>query len=155
MYDGRCTYTDMSHAHFSGAHTLCAYFTHLHACHIHAWLKCPQKGSLHMCHTSPISLLMIHLSLLFVDGHLEANPDYDFTYFDIHEILPNFPDPKARVKRNSANASRSLATWTSQMQTQKQRPLVTTNRSVLALPILMAIREELLKNYRSRTSEKC
>ena len=41
VYDGRCIYTHLSHAHFSAHSTLAAYFTHLHACHIHAWLKCP------------------------------------------------------------------------------------------------------------------
>ena len=37
--------------------------------------------------------------LLFLDGHFETTPDYDRTDFDIHDILPNFPDVKAEVKR--------------------------------------------------------
>ena len=97
-YDGRCTYTHMSLAHFSGAHRVCILQTS--SCVSHTRMaQVSAKGSLHMCQTSPISHLMIHLSLLFLDGHLETNPDYDFTDSDIHEILPNFPDPKARVKR--------------------------------------------------------
>ena len=40
VYDGRCTHTHLSHAHFSAHSALTAYFTHLHTCHIHVWLKC-------------------------------------------------------------------------------------------------------------------
>ena len=36
------------------------------------------------------------LLLLCLDGHFETTPDYDF---DVHDILPNFPDVKAQVKR--------------------------------------------------------
>ena len=63
------------------------------------------------------SLLRIHPSLLFLHGHFETNPDYDFTDSDIREILSYFPVLKAQDTCNSAHASRSLATWPSQMQT--------------------------------------
>ena len=43
---------------------------------------------------------MIHLSLLFSDGHFETNPDHDFT--DKPTILPYFPVLKAQDMRNSA-----------------------------------------------------
>ena len=40
VYDGRCTYTHMLHAHFS-AHGACRVtFAHLNACHTRAWVKC-------------------------------------------------------------------------------------------------------------------
>ena len=63
-----CTYTHLLHAHFSANSALTAYFAHLHACHIHAWLKCHEKG---VCRMSVISLhlafslLMSHSPLLF------------------------------------------------------------------------------------------
>ena len=39
------------------------------------------------------------LLLLFFDGQFKTTPDYDLTDFDVHDVLPNFPDPIARVKR--------------------------------------------------------
>ena len=65
------------------------------------------------------SFLMSHPSLLFLHGHFETTPDHDFTDSDIHMILPYFPILEAQDKRNSAPASRSLATWPSQMQAQR------------------------------------
>ena len=56
---------------------------------------------------------------LFLDGHFETNPDYDFTDDPIHMILPYFSVLKAQDMRHSAPAWRSLATWPSQMQTHK------------------------------------
>ena len=55
------------------------------------------------------SLLMFYPSLLFL-----------YIHFDISfqsTILPYFPVLKAQDTRHSARASRSLATWPSQMQT--------------------------------------
>ena len=57
------------------------------------------------------SLLMPHLSLMFLDGHFETTPDYDFTDNPIHTFLPYFPVLKAQDMRHCAPASRSLATW--------------------------------------------
>ena len=120
MYDLECTYTHLLHAHFSAHSALTAYFAHLHACHIHACLKCHEKGvyrmsviSLHLA----FSLLMSHPPLLFPHGHFETTPDNDFTDDPVHVFLPNFPVLKAQDMRNSAPASRSLATWPDQMQT--------------------------------------
>ena len=80
---------------------------------------------------SLFSLLMIHpSSLLFPHGHIETNPDYDFTDSDIHMILPYFPVLKAQDVRHSAPASRSLASWPDQMQTQVMSPRSST-RSLL------------------------
>ena len=43
---------------------------------------------------------MIHpSSLLFFDGQFETVSDHDDTDVPVHTILPNFPDPEARVKR--------------------------------------------------------
>ena len=56
-----------------------------------------------LCHLT-FSIFMFHpsLLLLFLDGHFETTPDYDLDDLidsDIHKFLPNFPDPKAQVKR--------------------------------------------------------
>ena len=115
VYDGRCTHTHLSHAHFSAHSVLCAYFT-TSSCvsHTHAWLKCSQLGSLHMCHTSASRLL----------------PPSWFTFLflphGIHTILPYFLVLKVQDMRHSAPASRSLATWPSQMQTQVMSPRSST-----------------------------
>ena len=68
--------------------------------------------SLHLA----FSLLMIHLSLLLLQGHFENNPDHDFNDKPLHTIFPYFPVLKAQDMRNSAVASRSLATKPNQMQ---------------------------------------
>ena len=114
----KCAYTHLLHAHFS-AHSGCSTtFAHVHACHIHAWLElkscskgvcCARIIPLHLA----FSLLMFHPSLLFQHGHFETNPDITF----LTTSLPNFPVLQAQDMRNSAHASRSLATWPSQMQT--------------------------------------
>ena len=51
-----------------------------------------------VCHLT-FSFLMFHpsLLLLFLDGHFETIPDYDLIDFDVHDFLPNFPDPEAQV----------------------------------------------------------
>ena len=117
VYDGRCTYTHILHAHFS-AHSACTVtFAHFHAC-AHARMAQAQVVSkrclLHMYHTSPSRLLylMFHPSLLFL-----------YIHFDIpfqSTILPYFPVLKAQDMRHSAFASRSLATVPRQMQTHVQ-----------------------------------
>ena len=52
-----------------------------------------EKGVLHMCHTCPSRLLPSHfsVSLLFLDGHFETTPDYDFTDDFVHMFLPYLP----------------------------------------------------------------
>ena len=94
VYDGEwCTYTHLMHAHFSAQSVCTITFTHLHACHKHAWLKCHEKGvcicviPLHLA----LSSLMSHPSLLFCDGHFETILD-----FDVHTFLPNIPVLKKR-----------------------------------------------------------
>ena len=111
------------------------------------------KRCLHMCrfsHHLAISLLMFHPSLLFLDGHFETNPDYDFTDSDIHEILPYFPVLKAQDMRHSAPASRSLATWPSQMQTQVLSP----KSSRRSLPWKMTRCSSTVRTTISPTSRK-
>ena len=130
---GTYVHSPVARTFFLCTHTLCANFTHLHVCHIHTWLKCHEKG---VCRMSvfvlylAFSFLMSHPSLLFLHGHFETTPDYDFTDSDIHMILPYFPILEAQDKRNSAPASRSLATWPSQMQAQVMSPKSST-RSLL------------------------
>ena len=65
---------------------------------------------------------MSHPSLLFPHGHFETTPDNDFTDDPVHTFLPYLPVLEAQDTRNSAPASRSLATWPSQMQTQVMSP---------------------------------
>ena len=91
VYDGWCTYTHLLHAHLSVAQFVCAHPHIFMRVLIHAWLKCLWKGvctcvvSLHLA----CSLLMIHpSSLLFLDGHLETTPDYEFTDDPVHAFLP-------------------------------------------------------------------
>ena len=79
---------------------------------------------------SLFSLLMSHPSLLFPRGHFETSPDYGFTDDPVHMFLPYLPVLKAQDTRNSAPASRSLAAWPSQMQTQVVSPTSST-RSLL------------------------
>ena len=67
-----------------------------HACHIHAWLKASVLEKVHC--TCVISLHLAfsphHVSLLFLHGHFETNPDTDLTDSDIH-MIPYFPVPKS------------------------------------------------------------
>ena len=114
------------HAHLSSHSALTTYFEHF-SCVSHARMaqasRC-QKGSLHVCHFSihlAFSLLMCHPSLLFLDGHFETTPDYDFTNDPVHTFLPHFPVLKAQDTHKSAHSSRSLGTWPSQMQTRKRQ----------------------------------
>ena len=96
--DRVCTYTHLSHACFAGAHTLCAYFTLLmRVTYTHGSHECHENG---VCRMSVFvlhlifSLLMTHLSLLFLDSHFETTPDCDlddFTDDTIHKFFPYFP----------------------------------------------------------------
>ena len=87
---------------------------HLHAC---AHTRMAQVHENGVCRMSffvlylAFSLLMFHPSLLFLYMH------FDITCLSI--FLPNFPVRKAQDMRHSALASRSLASWQSQMHTQK------------------------------------
>ena len=61
VYDGRCTYTHLLHAHFS-AHGACTVtFAHLHA----RMAQLSVKRCLHMCRFSPSRLLPSHVSPIF------------------------------------------------------------------------------------------
>ena len=115
------THTLLSHAHFSADSALIACFAHLHACHMHSWLKCHEKGVCCTCATSlhlVFSLLMIHLTLVVPWRSLR-----DHSRLRRHRVshphdLAVLSRPKAQDMRHSAYASRSLATWPSHMQTQ-------------------------------------
>ena len=57
-----------------------------------------------LCHLI-FSLLMFHpsLLLLFLDGHFETTPDLDdLADFDVHAILPNFPNLKSAGQAHTA-----------------------------------------------------
>ena len=116
------THTHLSHAHFSARNALTAHIRTSSSVSHTRMAKCHEKGVC-TCAVSPhlaFSLLMLHLSLLFPQGHFETTPDYDFTDDPIHMILPYFPVLKAQDMRHSAHASRSLATCPSQMQRQRK-----------------------------------
>ena len=102
---------------------------HLHACAHTRMAQVHEKGFDRMCafvlHLA-FSLLMSHPSLLFPHGDFETTPDYDLTDDPVHTFLPYSPVLKAQAMRNSAPASRSLATWPSQMQTQVMSPTSST-----------------------------
>ena len=78
--------------------------------HTHAWCKCHEKDVCTVYVVSlrlALSILMFHQpSLLFPDGRFE-------TTFPTLTSAPcrASPDPKARVKRTSARAARSLSFW--------------------------------------------
>ena len=42
------------------------------------------------------------LLLLFLDGHFETTPDYNLVDFDVHDVLPNFPDLESAGQAHSA-----------------------------------------------------
>ena len=93
VYDGECTHTHLSHAHFSVAQFVCA---HSHICmHVHTRMaQVSPKRCVIPLHLA-VSLLMIHPSLLFPHVHFETNPDYDFIDKPIHMILPYFSRPES------------------------------------------------------------
>ena len=90
------------------------------------------------------------MSLLFLHGHFETTPDCDFTDKPINMILPYFPVLKAQDTRNAAPASRSLATWPDQMQTQVMSPRSST-RSLLCM---MTRYSSTIRTTTSPTSRK-
>ena len=94
-------HTHLLHAHFSAALTLRVHFALFYACYTHAWLKGVCSAHAVISLSSHLLLFMFHpsLFLLFLDGHFETTPDYDLIDVDVHDFLPNFPDPEAQVKR--------------------------------------------------------
>ena len=119
-----CTYTHLLHAHFSAHSARTAYFAHF-SCVSHARMAqvsvkavCTCVVSLHLA----FFFLMSHTSLLFPHGHFETTPDYDFTDDPVHMFLQYLLVLKAQDTRNSAHASRSLATWPCQIQTKVMIP---------------------------------
>ena len=89
--DGVHTLTCCTHMFLRTARSLRT--SHIsHACHTHAWLEVMKRYVACVCLCLTFSLLIFHL---FLQGHFETN----LTDALIHTILPNFPDPKARVKR--------------------------------------------------------
>ena len=99
---------------------------------------------------SPSPVLMIHLSLLFLHDHFETTPDCDSTDAPIHMILPYFPVLEAQNTCHSAHASRSLATWQSQTQTQVMSPSSTRSLQWTMTRCSSTIRTtilRLIKNY--------
>ena len=96
-------------------HSLYAACAHTRMAHVH------EKG---VCRTNvfvlslAFSLLMFHPSLLFLIIH------FDISFQST--ILPFFPVLKAQDMRHSALASRSLASWPSQMLTQVMSPRSST-----------------------------
>ena len=91
---------------------------------------------------SPSRLLPSHPSLLFLYIH------FDITFQST--ILPYFPVLKAQDTGNSAPASRSLATWPSQMQTQVMSPTSSTR----ILPWMMTRPSSTIPTTISPTSRK-
>ena len=101
-------------------HSVCARsHTFVRVTYTHGSSVC-KKVFAHASLISPSRLLPSHVSpVSAVPARSRRDPDYDFTDSDIHKFLPYFPVLKAQDMRNSAPASRCLATWPSQMQTQK------------------------------------
>ena len=117
MFDGECTYTHLLHAHFSAHSADCVFPTLLmRVTYTHGSRLKFMKKVFVACVSliSPSRLLPSHPSLLFLYIH------FDITFQST--ILPYFPVLKAQDTRNPAPASRSLATWPSQMQTQVMSP---------------------------------
>ena len=101
-----------------------------------------------VCHMSvfvlyfAFSSLMFHPSLLFLYIH------FDITFQST--ILLYFPVQKAQDTRNAAFASRSLATWPSQMQTQVMSPPSSTR----IIPWMMTRCSSTTRTTISPTSRK-
>ena len=105
--------THLSHAHFSEHSALTAYFAHLHACHIHAWLKLKscQKGVCFTC------IIPLHLAFSISCFTRLCSSWTSTSTSPFHStILPYFPVLKAQDMLHFTLASRSLATWPSPMQ---------------------------------------
>ena len=132
-------------------HTPCILHTSSCVSHTRMAQVSVKKKCLHMCRFSPSRLhppfLVIHPSLLFPHGHFETTPDYDFTDdSDIHKFLSYFPVLKPQDMRHSAPASRSLATWPSQMQTQVMSPKSST-RSITSADSDTVLINDLNHNF--------
>ena len=93
--DCRCTHTHMLLAHFlRTARSLRT--SHIFMRVTHAWLKVMKKMFVACaCRLSWFLSCFTRLRLLFLHGHFETNS----TDAPVHTIRPNFPGPKARVKR--------------------------------------------------------
>ena len=90
--DGRCTHTHLLLAHFLRTSRSLHIFMRV----THAWLKVMKNVFVACaCRLSWFLSCFARLRLLFLHGHFETN----FTDAPVHTILPNFPGPKARVKR--------------------------------------------------------
>ena len=94
-----CTHIFLVYVH-------CAYTSHIlvRVTHMHGSRVSAVRMSSSLCHLT-FSLLMFHpsLLLLFLEGHFETTPDLDdLTDFDVHAILPNFPNLKSAGQAHSA-----------------------------------------------------
>ena len=122
-----CTYTHLLHAHVS-AHCACTVtFAHFHACaHTRmAQARVVSKGVRCTC------IIPLHLAFsISCMTRLCCSCTSTSTIPFRSTILPYFPVLKAQDMRHSALASKSLATWPSQMQTQVMSPTSST-RSLL------------------------
>ena len=114
-----------------GVHTLCcrthilsAHIRTSSCVHIHAWLKaemvCCMRASLVAISPSPFPCFALHPCCSRTDTSTPCSRPH---------FLP-MPDRKARVKRTSARAPRSLATWPSSVSTRLMSPKSST-RSLL------------------------
>ena len=91
--DGRCTHTHMLLAHF--LRTARSLRTSSCVSHTHGSRSWKMMFVACACRLSWFLSCFTRLRLLFLHGHFETN----FTDAPVHTILPNFPGPKARVKR--------------------------------------------------------
>ena len=104
--DGRCTHTLLSHAHFSALR--CVHPHIFMRVNTHAWLKDLNKV---------FAVCMSHISVsLSLSSCVTLHPCCSRTVTSTPRSRPHRfrraqPDPKARVKRTTAWAPRSLATW--------------------------------------------
>ena len=112
--------------------------THTHGSR--SWKRC----LLH-AHVSTLMIRFFCLCCSFT-WHFETN----LTDAPVRTILPNFPDPEARVKRTSAPATSSLATWPSPFSTQ----VISSRSSMRKLPWTMTRRPSTVQTTVSPTSRK-
>ena len=160
VYDGRCTHTLTCRTHIfllhSASHCVLPHiFMHVH---IHAWLKSQvSEKKVFACVSliSPSRFLLSHDSPVFlaVPDTVTSRPNPTTTSLltpTSTMILPYFPVLKAQDTRNSAPASRSLATWPNQMQTQVTSPRSSTR----SLPWTMTRCSPTIRTTISPTSRK-
>ena len=99
-------------------------FAHLHAC-AHTRMAQVSVKRLFVAWVSLFSISPSSLSCLTrlcCSRTVTSRSIPTMTSLTIHMFLPYFPVLKAQDTRHSAHASRSLATWPSQMQTQGMSP---------------------------------